>query len=120
MQHPSQSNLTLLSEDERDREELPATVVLDLQLFLAETVLIIVVLLVVIVKRTCFDGCRSSSNSSSSSSGSDSSEDCCNVPTTDDTTRTTSVYNHVKSPETQSSIAQIFEHTTRTAEEEVR
>ena len=116
MQHPSQSNLTLLSEDERDREELPATVVLDLQLFLAETVLIIVVLLVVIVKRTCFDGCRSSSSDSSEDCN---SEDCRNVSTTDDTTTTTSVYNHVKSPETKSSIAQIFDQTTRTAEEEI-
>jgi len=79
MQPPSQLNLTLLPEaEERDREELPATVILDLQLFLAETVLMIVFLLVVIVKRTCFHGC-SSSNSNINS------EDC-NVSMTDDTT----------------------------------
>jgi len=114
MQHPSQSNLTLLpeAEEERDREELPATVVLDLQLFLAETVLIIVVLLVVIVKRTCFDGCSSSDSSSSSSSSINSEEDC-HVSATDETKTT------VKAAETRSPIAEVFEQTTQSAKEEL-
>jgi len=109
MQHPSQLNLTLLPEVER--EELPATVVLDLQLFLAETVLIIVVLLVVIVKRTCFDGCRSSDSSSSSSSI--NSEEDCHVSATDETKTT------VKAAETRSPIAEVFEQTTESAEEDL-
>ena len=102
---PRPSNLSLLPEQDRDEERLPATVELDLQLFFVETVLIIVAILVIIAKRVCFDGrCRSNSSSSDANS------------VDDDATHATAT---VEAPAETFSSAQAFESATGSGEEGV-